>query len=116
MKGKSSSTIAIHLGALADPLKYGWGLVLDTHSVQLLKCGHLIKIPLEGTAPFGPRKGYNVPRFHQLPGRTFSNGLFLFLVALASGFMPSQLKMVTRFPGYATCTSDGSAVSFAPSL
>ena len=119
-KGRASSTIATHLAALADPLKFGWGLVLDPRSVQLLKRGlfHQNPPPREKSLFWSLEKvlrSLSSTRYQDEPSSLDLLKLALFLVALASGFRASQLKALTRFPRYTSFTTDGSAVSLAPS-
>ena len=117
-RGRSSATLSTHLAALADPLKYGWGLVLDRRSVTLLKRGLFHQNPPpRRPGPFWSLE--KVLRF--LQGDQFGSDAAgprllqkaLFLVALATGFRASQLRALTRFPQWTTFSRDGSAVSLS---
>ncbi|KAG0721144.1 hypothetical protein GWK47_006512 [Chionoecetes opilio] len=117
-RGRSSATLSTHLAALADPLKYGWGLVLDRRSVTLLKRGLFLQNP----PPHRPGPFWSLEKVLRfLQGDQFGSDAAgprllqkaLFLVALATGFRASQLRALTRFPQWTTFSRDGSAVSLS---
>lgn len=119
-RGRSASTIATHLAALADPLKYGWGIVLDPRSVQLLKRGlfHQNPPPRRENPFWSLEKVLTLlssSKYQDNPSDLDLMKRTVFLMALASGFRSSQLRALTRFPRYTTFAADGSAVSIAAS-
>ena len=119
-RGRAARTVSTYVSALADPLRLGFGLVLDDRCLALMRRSFCLR----RHPPKRPPLFWSLRKVLTfLRGPTFSAYVTpldrlrktLFLVALASGLRSSQLQPLLRHPSWLVFSADGRQVSRAPS-
>ena len=117
--GVSTATVTNAMVAVRDPVKFGFGVVVDPRKWELLKASFFLQRPSRVPSP----PAWSLPRVLDFlqsarfgPAAT-PNDLFLralFLVALATGLRVSQLGALLRSPEFAKFAPGKASVTLAP--
>ena len=117
---RAAPTISTYAAALADPLRFGFGIEVRSRILDLMRRGFFIQRP--------PTRRHQVfwslrkvleylrgPEFSIAPDPRKLLHKALFLVAMASGLRASQLHALVRHPSWLVFAADGRQMSLAPS-
>ena len=117
---RAAPTISRYAAALADPLRFGFGIEIRNRVLDLMRRGFFIQRP----STRRPRVFWSLrkvlgylrgPDFSLAPAPRQLLRKALFLVAMASGLRASQLHALIRHPSWLVFSTDGRQMSLAPS-